>query len=267
MVDDLQTGTAQRGVGGQFELAVDAAVVVGRERLGVDLLALGVVDLDLERLMGELRAASVVVLGLANPELELHRLLGPIDGPIGDDEDLHLLVLLVVAGRRARRRGSRDRPAGRRPWWRWPAIGTGRASRRRRTAKPGRLRRCSRRSLRLRSRTLSRGVRQAADGASAVAEELDVRLGHRLAGHGVGDEVQRLVVHRLLDDGRVGHPEDDLARVAVVHLGRDQVRPAFCSGVVTVIRLSKCFGRGSRSSVQRATSAPTYFFSFSCTSR
>ena len=38
--------------------------------------------------------------------------------------------------------------------------------------------------------------------------------------------------------------------------------PAFCSGVVTVMRLSKCFSRGSRSSFQLATSAPMYFLLF-----
>ena len=102
---------------------------------------------------------------------------------------------------------------------------------------------------------------------SPVAEELDVCLGERCSGHRVGDEIERLVAHRLTDDRRVGEPEHDLSRVAVGDLGGEEIRARFLSGVVTVIRLSKCFGRGSSGSFQWATSAPTYSFSFCWTSR
>ena len=50
------------------------------------------------------------------------------------------------------------------------------------------------------------------------AEELDVGLGDRLAGDGVGDEVEGLAVELLLDDDRVVDPDDDPADVAVRHL-------------------------------------------------
>ena len=60
----MQLVLAERGVGRQLELAGDAAVVVGRERFAVDLLALRVVDLDGERLVGERR---LVVAGRTSP--------------------------------------------------------------------------------------------------------------------------------------------------------------------------------------------------------
>ena len=95
VVHDLQVVLPERGVGGEFEFAGDAAEVVGRERFGINLFALGILDLDLERLVGELRRVVLVVLGAADPDFELDRLLRPVDGAIGDDEGLDLVVLLV----------------------------------------------------------------------------------------------------------------------------------------------------------------------------
>ena len=67
-----------------------------RERLLEDLLALGIVDLDRERLVGEVGRVRLVVLGVPDPELELHRLLRAVDRAVGDREDLGLVVLRVV---------------------------------------------------------------------------------------------------------------------------------------------------------------------------
>ncbi len=75
-VDDVELVLAERGVVGQLELAGDAAVVVGRERFAVDFFAFRIVNFDREGLVGERGFVFAVVLGLANPELELHRLPG-----------------------------------------------------------------------------------------------------------------------------------------------------------------------------------------------
>ena len=60
---------AQRGVRGQRELAVEAAVGVGGEVLLEDLFALGIVDLDREGLVGEVGGVGLVVLGMATQNL------------------------------------------------------------------------------------------------------------------------------------------------------------------------------------------------------
>ena len=86
----------QRRVGGQLERAVEAPEGVGREVLGEDLVPLGIVDLDGERLAGELRGVRLIVAGARDPELEPHRRAGTIDRPVGDRVDLHLVVGGVV---------------------------------------------------------------------------------------------------------------------------------------------------------------------------
>ena len=50
--------------------------------------------------MGELCCVLLIVLGLANPDFELDGLLRPVDGAIGDDERLHLVVAARVYGAR-----------------------------------------------------------------------------------------------------------------------------------------------------------------------
>ena len=57
----------ERRVRGQLELAVEAAERVGREVLGEDLLALGILDLDGERLAGEVGGVRLVVPGAGRP--------------------------------------------------------------------------------------------------------------------------------------------------------------------------------------------------------
>ena len=57
-----------------------------------------------------------------------------------------------------------------------------------------------------------------------IAEELDVRVLDRLAGRRVADVVEGLVDQRLFEDGRVGHPDNDVAHVAVGHFGHEQIR-------------------------------------------
>ncbi len=70
----------QRGVDRQFILAVQPAIFVGLKRLFKDLVPLGAVDEDQKVLPGEIRDVILIVPGVANPELELDRLLGPVDG-------------------------------------------------------------------------------------------------------------------------------------------------------------------------------------------
>ena len=52
----------------------------------------------------------------------------------------------------------------------------------------------------------------------AVAEELEVSLGHGFAGAGIGDKVEGLLVERLAHDGGVRDPDDDMRGVASRHL-------------------------------------------------
>ncbi len=92
----------------------------------------------------------------------------------------------------------------------------------------------------------------------AVAEEFHVGGGDRFARDSVGDVVIRLVHQRLLEDHRVGDPQHRAALVAAVDLGRDQVAAGLLQGDVTVIRLSKLFGRDSSGRSHCATFAPRY---------
>ena len=89
---------AQRGVGRHLPLAVEPAILVGLLRFRQDLLALGIMDFHQERPAGERRGLfRQIVLGIVDPELVLHRLVGAIDGPVGDRVDLGLVVGGVVA--------------------------------------------------------------------------------------------------------------------------------------------------------------------------
>ena len=67
---------AQRGIGRQIEIAFHAAVVVGGERLSSKLFPLGILDFDVESLIGEFRFVVLIVLGMANPKFEMHFLPG-----------------------------------------------------------------------------------------------------------------------------------------------------------------------------------------------
>jgi len=69
---------AEGGLVGDLELAIEAAVLVGRVGVLEDLLALGIIDLDGELLAGIRRLPFAVVLGLVGPDLEPDLLLGPI---------------------------------------------------------------------------------------------------------------------------------------------------------------------------------------------
>ena len=57
----------ERRVGRQLERAVEAAELVGREVLGEDFFTLGIVDLDVERLAGEIGRRRADRSGRARP--------------------------------------------------------------------------------------------------------------------------------------------------------------------------------------------------------
>ena len=59
-------------------MAGDAAVGVGLHADLKGLLALGILDFDHEFLVGEIRRIGLVVLGVADPELVIDRLVGPV---------------------------------------------------------------------------------------------------------------------------------------------------------------------------------------------
>ena len=99
VVVDHDLVNAQSRVGGQLERPVKTAEAVGLEFLGQHLLALGIVDLDGEGLVGEVRGVGLVVAGVGHPELELHRLTGAIDGAVGDRVNLDLVVSRVLVSR------------------------------------------------------------------------------------------------------------------------------------------------------------------------
>ena len=89
VVDDQELVHAECGVVGQVELAGEAAEVVGRERFGVDLLAFGIVNLDLEGLVGEFGFVVLRRTGRGRTQnFEVHGLLRAIDGAVGDGEAL-----------------------------------------------------------------------------------------------------------------------------------------------------------------------------------
>ena len=58
----------------------DTAIVVGGERLAINLLALRIVDFDGKRSVCERRFILGIVSGLRNPEFELNWLAGPVNG-------------------------------------------------------------------------------------------------------------------------------------------------------------------------------------------
>ena len=96
LIGDEDLVDPQRRVGGQLERAVEAPESVGLEVAGIDLLTLGILDLDGEGAAGEIRGVRLVVAGVRDPELEPDRPAGPIDRPVGDRVDLHLVIGGVV---------------------------------------------------------------------------------------------------------------------------------------------------------------------------
>ena len=198
---------------------VDSAVLVGCYRALGDFIAPRIRDLQLERLSGKARPVGVV-LRLADPELELHRLAGTVDGPIGDREDLDRVILLVVVV---------------------PVPGIGKAQKGQSPCaglggdEPGVIVAILRRideHLACRVAVIGRAGRfdlcfTAAGRLHVIAEQLDVDARQWLARHGVGHVVVRAVGHRFFDDRGVGDPQHDAAGVAVGHRGGDQIRAGF----------------------------------------
>ena len=87
---------AEHAAAGEGEFVGDAGEFIGGHLLFEHLLAARVVDLHGERLAREVGGVGLVVLGVPDPELELHLLIGPVDRAIGDEEGLGLVVFGVV---------------------------------------------------------------------------------------------------------------------------------------------------------------------------
>ena len=86
----------ERRVRGELERSVEPSELVGGELLGENFLTLGVPDLDVERLAGEICCVGLIVARARDPELESHRRSGAIDRPIGDRVDLDLVISGIV---------------------------------------------------------------------------------------------------------------------------------------------------------------------------
>ncbi len=83
----------ERGVRRQLEFGRDPAEFVRREALRKHLLVAGALDGHAEAFPGKRRFLVAVVLGLAGPQLEVDRVLRPVNRPVGHDEGLDLVVL------------------------------------------------------------------------------------------------------------------------------------------------------------------------------
>ncbi len=216
MVDDHELVNAKTRIRGQLESPIETAEGIGHKLLRQHLLALRIVDLDGEGLVGKVRGLGLVVAGSGHPELEPHRLAGPIDGAIGNRVNPDLVINLV--------KGMAS-PDGREP-----KMGES-SSRRPGDAEP---------------LVLPLGISQVVGGNEHLAEvvgaerqilgldpelvlainldhppaeELDIGPGYRLARAGIGDEVIGFVRHHLGDDHRVVEADHDVAGVAAVHAG------------------------------------------------
>ena len=78
---------AQVGIVGQGQLAIEASIRIGGELSLEQFLIPRIGDADRDLASGEYAAVLLVIAGLADPELELHRLAGPIDRPVSDHVD------------------------------------------------------------------------------------------------------------------------------------------------------------------------------------
>ena len=207
----------QRRIRGKLERSVEPAKLVGGELLGENLLTLGVPNLDVERLAGEICCVGLIVARARDPELESYRRSGAIDRPIGDRVDLDLVIRgIVVAvgpdvgeaqmGQPAFGRGGGDEPleislrvnhVGGFDLELSSIVGLV----------------CE--SLGLDSVfVLSRHLHV------APAEEIDARACDALAGARIGDEVVRLAIERFLQDHGIVEPDHDATDVSALHLAR-----------------------------------------------
>ena len=221
---NVQRVNAQRSIGGHRIFTLDTAVGIGFFTFLDDSLALGIVNFYREIAVGKLRTVFHIVFGVPNPEFVFHLLVGPIDGPVGDRENLRGFVLGVVpvaipnAGETEIRESARVGPCGDEPLIIRNllsrigddlTVGVG---------KLGKL---------LGKNFVSRRLIVI---LLLPAEELHVGFGHGLARHRVGHIVIRLAGKRLLDNRRVIDPNDDHRRVAVGHFGVYEIRTGLLQG-------------------------------------
>ena len=209
---------AQRRIVRNLPIPFDPTVFVRRHLLLPQPRPLRVDQFQAERLAGELGCVRHVVLGVADPELVVHRLFRPINGPVGNRIGLGRVVVLVVAavvpdaveahkGETIGIVRRRDEP-----------LEVGRQS-------------CGvddRLSLGVGEfgRFFCRDIPPRAVSADALllpTEEVQLGLRDRGAGFGVGDEVEGGIGERLADDDRVIEPQNEIRRIAVAHLRFDQI--------------------------------------------
>ena len=204
----------QRRVGGELERAVEAAEGVGHEPVRVDLVPLGIVDLQVERPAGELGGVGLVVLRAGDPDLELDRPAGAVDRPVGDGEGGRRPTIGLAPVRIPDIRESVEGEAAvGRPGRHDPLIGglarrDGRQPHLRLAVAVGRQRHAP---------GVDAELVPTLDAEPAPAEPLDPGARDGPAVPGVGDELVDPARRRLLDDGGVVHPDDDPAVVPACH--------------------------------------------------